>query len=184
METDTSHPSESDFAALFVQHETAFRAYARSLLPTWDAVDEVIQTASLVMWRKLDQVDLPDGFLPWGKVVVRFEAQKYCRTKARDGHVFDPDLLDLLATAQDEEAEPDWTREQAALDHCLSQVSDATRQLVFAPYQGHGFLTELAEASGRTRNSLYKQIRRIRGKLEQCVLEQLAQSPQPPSHPS
>jgi len=25
-----------------------------------------IQSASLIMWRKLDQVDLPDGFLPWG----------------------------------------------------------------------------------------------------------------------
>ena len=161
------------FDELFADHESAFRAYARSLLPSWDAVDEVLQSASLIMWRKLEQVDLPEGFLPWGKVVVRFEAQKYCRTKARDVHVFDPDLVEILANHQDESDEPDLVREQALLEECLQQVSDSNRQLVLAPYQGHGLLTRLAEASGRSRNSLYKQIRRIRARLEQCVAEKL-----------
>ncbi len=166
-------PNQDTFDAIFATHESAFRAYARSMLPTWDAVDEVIQSASLIMWRKLDQVDLPDGFLPWGKVIIRFEAKKYCRTKARDAHVFDPDLLDLLARHQDESVEPDLQQEQAVLEECLSRVADSQRKLVLAPYRRHGYLTELAEKTGRTRNSLYKQIRRIRAKLEQCVQEKL-----------
>ena len=165
--------SDLEFDELFAQYESAFRAYARGLLPSWDAVDEVIQSASLVMWKKLDQLDMAEGFLPWGRCVVRFEAQKYCRTKARDAHVFDSDLLEILATHQEERNGPDLVQEQAALEVCLEQVNDSTRQLVLAPYQGHGFLTRLAEASGRTRNSLYKQIRRIRAKLEQCVQKRL-----------
>ena len=165
--------TDPQFDELFARNEAALRAFARSLLPSWDAVDEVIQAASLIMWRKLEQVDLPDGFLPWGKVVVRFEAKKYCRTRARDLHVFDPDLLEILADHQDEWEEPDLEREQTALEECLDGVSDSTRQLVLAPYQGHGFLTRLAEAGGRSRNSLYKQIRRIRARLEQCVSEKL-----------
>ncbi len=171
-----SYPSASaelPFDELFARHEAAFRAYARSLLPGWDAVDEVIQAASLIMWQKLDQVKNAEGFLPWGKVVVRFEAQKYCRTRARDAHVFDPDLLDILARHQEQQETPDLAREQTALEKCLDQVGDSTRRLVFAPYRGHGFLTELAEASGRTRNSLYKQIRRIRKMLADCVREKL-----------
>lgn len=147
-------------------------------MPSWDAVDEVIQSASLIMWRKLDQVDLPDGFLPWGKVVVRFEAQKYCRTRARDPHVFDPILFDILVAHQEEREVPDFDREQAALEQCLREVSDSTRQIVLAPYQGHGFLTQMAEATGRTRNRLYKQIRRIRSKLADCVREKL-RAPEP-----
>lgn len=171
--TKDSMASDPTFDELFARHEAAFRAYARSLLPGWDAVDEVLQSASLIMWRKLEQVDLPEGFLPWGKVVVRFEAQKYCRTKARDAHVFDPELLDVLARHEEERDAPDFEKERATLEKCLEEVSDSNRQLVLAPYQGHGFLTKLAEASGRTRNSLYKQIRRIRGRLEQCVQEKL-----------
>jgi len=164
---------ETEFDALFARHEAAFRGYARSLLPTWDAVDEVIQAASLVMWRKLDEVDLPEGFLPWGKVVIRFEAQKFCRTRARDLRVFDPDLLEILVTHQEERDEPDYAKEQAALEKCLAEVSEATRRLVLAPYEGHGILTRLAEASGRTRNSLYKQIRRIRSRLGRCLREKM-----------
>lgn len=126
------------------------------------------------MWRKLDQVELPDGFQPWGKCIVRFEAQKYCRTKARDVHVFDSELLDLIAADQDEQAAVDLEREQAALAECLETVGESARQLVLAPYQEYGFLTKLAEASGQSRNSLYKQIRRIRAKLELCVAGKMA----------
>lgn len=176
--SDPLPPSDADFDfnEHFAHHEAEFRAYARSLLPTWDAVDEVIQSASLVMWRKLDEVDLPKGFLPWGKCVVRFEAQKYCRTKARDHHVFDPELLNLLATHLDED-ESSFGQEQEILEACLDKVSATNRRLVLAPYRGHGVLTKLAEASGRTRNSLYKQIRRIRNRLQQCVEEKLRSLP-------
>jgi DNA-directed RNA polymerase specialized sigma24 family protein len=41
-----SGPSRSDFETLFENHELAFRVYARVLLPSWDAVDEVMQAAS------------------------------------------------------------------------------------------------------------------------------------------
>ena len=130
------------------------------------------------MWRKLDQLELPDGFCSWGKCIVRFEAQKYCRTKARDIHVFDSELMDLLGKHQDGQGWVSQEQEQLALEECLETVSESSRLLVLAPYQGHGFVTKIAHASGRTRNSLYKQIRRIRQKLEQCVAEKLA-SPLP-----
>jgi len=57
-------------------------------------------------------------------VAIRFEPQDFYRTKARDLHVFDPVLLDILATHQEERAEPDLAQEQAALDECLQEASD------------------------------------------------------------
>ncbi len=70
--------------------------------------------------------------------------------------------VDLLVEHQDGIDEPDLTSELAALEHCMEQISEASRKLVLAPYRGHGVLTQLAAASGRSRNSVYKQIRRIR----------------------
>ena len=169
--------SRNDFEALFENHELAFRVYAKVLLPTWDAVDEVMQTASLVMWRKMEELDSSEGFLPWGKVVVRFTALKYLRTQSRDPLVFDPDLIEFLVQEEEEWDEERFEKRQAALTQCLDALGDQARKLVLSPYQGHGYLTKLAEVSGRTRNSLYKQIRRIRSKLEQCVLQQLEVSP-------
>tara|TARA_R110002096_G_scaffold337290_1_gene530652 strand:+ start:1705 stop:1974 length:270 start_codon:yes stop_codon:yes gene_type:complete len=47
---------EGDFMRLLMQHEPALRAFARSLLPNWTLVDEVIQEASLTLWHKFEQL--------------------------------------------------------------------------------------------------------------------------------
>ena len=70
--------SEAEFLRLLLHHENALRAFARCLLPHWDAVDDVLQDASIVMWQKIDQLENSDGFLPWGKVIVRFHCLRYC----------------------------------------------------------------------------------------------------------
>ncbi len=64
------HLPESDFLRLFVKHEEALRAFARVLLPTWEAVDEVMQEASVVMWKKLAQLEAADDLLPWANLYV------------------------------------------------------------------------------------------------------------------
>ncbi|MFT5857289.1 MAG: RNA polymerase sigma-70 factor (ECF subfamily) [Verrucomicrobiales bacterium] len=165
--------SQRDFEALFEDQELAFRIYAKALLPSWDAVDDVMQSASLVMWRKMTELGSAEGFLPWRKVVVRFTALKYLRSRSREPLVFDPDLIELLVQEEEALDEPNLAQRQSALSRCIEALSSVSRQLVLSPYKGHGNLTKLAEASGRTRNSVYKQIRRIRAKLEQCVVPHL-----------
>ena len=56
--------NEGDFLKLFLKHENALRVFARSLLPSWRNVDDIVQEASIVMWEKLDQLDGEDGFFP------------------------------------------------------------------------------------------------------------------------
>lgn len=165
--------SESDFFRLFVKNEEIFRAYARVLLPCWESVDEVMQESSVVMWRKLGQLDNEQGFLPWGKVIVRFEALKFRRNKARDRHVFSETLLDLIANEASEEPEESLESEWKALNDCLAKFSPSGRELLMAPYRGRGEVIRLATQCGRTVNSLYKQIGRLREKLANCAENQL-----------
>ena len=175
---DQSGADDADgrFMRLFIRHEPALRAYARLIVPTWDAVDEVIQEASVVMWRKLDQLDHPDHFLPWAKVIVRFEALRARRDFARDRLVFSEELVAMLA---DEAAESDedldgLAQGHAALRRCLNKLSSAHQELVLAPYAGAGRVKALAEQSRRTVNSLYKLLGRLRAKLQHCVELELA----------
>lgn len=65
--------TESDFLALLVKHEPAVRAYARSLVPDWDLVDEALQEDSVTMWQKRGQLGSDDGFVPWARVILRFK---------------------------------------------------------------------------------------------------------------
>ncbi|CAN5769813.1 sigma-70 family RNA polymerase sigma factor [soil metagenome] len=171
--------AEGDFLRLFVKHEEALRSYARVLLPTWESVDEVIQESSVIMWKKLAQLDAAENFLPWAKVIVRFEAMRLRRDHARDRHVFGDDVLDLLAQEAAEVHEDRWVLEREFLRHCLNQLAPHHRELVLAPYAGEGRVTRLSEETGRTINSLYKLLGRLREKLTRCVEAKLSSEPLP-----
>ena len=165
---------ENDFLRLFVKHEQALRAFARVMLPTWESVDEVMQESSVVMWKKLSQLDAADNFLPWAKMIVRFEALRLRRDHARDRHVFSDGVIELLADEAAEVDEDLWEKEREALRGCLAQMAAHHRELLLAPYAGDGSVTRLAEEAGRTINSLYKLLGRLREKLAQCVHNKVA----------
>ncbi len=170
----SNRPSEEKFLRVFLQSEDDLRSYCRALLPTWEAVDEVMQEASVVMWRKLEQLRDESEFLPWAKVIVRFESLKARRTFARDRHQFGDDVFELLAADEGCPDGDELVREREALKGCLGKLNGTQRELVLTPYRGHGAVTDLAEDSGRSVNSLYKKIGRLRQKLTQCVESQLA----------
>ena len=166
---------EGVFMRLLMQHEPALRAYARTLLPNWSLVDEVIQEASLTLWQKFDQLRSEDGFLPWAKVVLRFKCLSAVGKLQRDRHVFSDELLELLA----DEADTIDAEQQAAHLHalrgCLAKFSEPHQELLLAPYTGDGQVLSLAEKAGKSANALYKLLGRLRDKLTVCVESSLAQ---------
>ena len=166
--------NEADFMRLLLQHENALRAFARSLLPGWDAVDDVIQDASVIMWQKLGQLDDEEGLLPWGKVIVRFHCYRYLEQKKRKGAVFSNELVAILADEAEGIDEAEHSQRRQALEMCLGKLSSPERELVLAPYLHHGRITELAELGGTSANALYKKLGRLRDRLRNCVKERLA----------
>ena len=50
------------FEALFREHHSAVRAYARRRVPS-EVVDDIVSETFLVVWRRLD--DVPEAPLPW-----------------------------------------------------------------------------------------------------------------------
>ena len=165
--------SEADYMRLLLQHENALRAFARSLLPNWDAVDDVIQEASVIMWQKLSQLDDEEGFLPWGKVIVRFHCYRCLEQRKRKGAAFSDGLIAILADEAEGIDEAEHSKRRQALESCLGKLSHSQRELVFAPYLHHGRITELAEHGGTSANALYKKLGRLRDRLRNCVKERL-----------
>ena len=170
-------PLEPQFTCLFLAHERQLRAYARTMLPTWEAVDNVLQEASVVMWKKLDQLDGADGFLPWARIIVRFEAMRARRDAARDRLVLSDEIVSILAREAAKVPAEQLERERCALRNCLASLKDEHRRLVLAPYVEAGGVTALAEQAGRSPNSLYKVIGRLRAKLRGCIRLSLEEEP-------
>jgi RNA polymerase sigma-70 factor (ECF subfamily) len=170
----TENNKEPKFIRLFMAHESELRCFLRTLLPTWEAVDDVLQEASVVMWKKLDQLENEESFLPWAKVIARFEALHARRTAARDRLVLSEETVILLA-AESLDLPLDLLRhERRALETCLRKLSEEHREIVLLPYRESGGVMQLAEQTKRSANSLYKLLGRLREKLRLCVERELS----------
>ena len=95
------------------------------------------------------------------------------RTVARDRLVLSEETVTLLAEETFEATPGQNDQERKALDSCLRKLSHEHRDLVLLPYRRPGGLTELAQQTGRSVNSLYKLLGRLREKLRLCVEKEL-----------
>lgn len=163
-------PDYEAFVRHLVEHEPKMRAFLRGLLPTWDSVEEVAQEASLVAWRKFGSFAENTNFGGWLLTIARFEALKHRRNMARSPLVFDDEVWELLADEfqTSEELDP---RHQA-LERCLQQLGDAQRELLLKAHTPGIRLNEVARASGRSEQALYKTVQRLRAALLQCIESQ------------
>lgn len=163
--------SHEDFVRLFSRYEGNVRAFVTSLLPNWEGVDEVMQEASLVMWRKFDQFDRDrpgSNFIDWAFMIARYEVLKYRRKRATDKLVFSEDVYELIA-AKAENIAVEHPERQRALQGCLVKLESAQRELVRVAYSDGISIKEAAEKVGRTPSGLYKALARIRKNLHRCI---------------
>ena len=170
---DLNDPYHEQFLRLFAAHETALRAFVRSLLPSHDDASEVMQAVAVVLWQKFVKFDAKRDFRKWAFGVARYEALTFLRNRARDRHVFDDELLGRLA---DEAAAAEQRHEaqREALELCLRKLPERQRELVLSAYTEGTRMDVLAAQRERTAMSLYKLLHRLRQLLLECVRRAIA----------
>lgn len=154
---------------LFVRHEPALRAYARTMLPDWNSIDDALQEASVTMWQKMGQLENDEGFLPWAKVILRYKCLQVVERLRRDRPLLSDEVLKLIADEAERITTGEYGDLRSALNQCMEEFSKAHQELVLAPYGGAGRVKELAKQAGKSANSLYKLLGRLREKLTGCV---------------
>lgn len=156
------------FVQHLVRHEAALRAFVRSLLPRWEDVDDVMQEAMLVAWRKFAVFAEGTSFRAWAGAIARFEALKHMRKRSRDRLVFSDEVIELLAHDGMEQSEA-LASERAALDDCLADLSAPQRELLKASHEPGVRIHELAAGAGKSVQAFYKTIQRLRFALLACI---------------
>jgi len=173
-ETPQFELSEPDFLALLVKHEPALRAYARSLVPDWDLVDEALQEASVTMWQKRDQLESADGFVPWARVILRFKCLRQLEKLRSRRPLLSDEMLETLAERGESRPVEELTARGRALYACLNQFSAEHRELLLAPHSSTYRVVDLAERRNKSANSLYKLLARLREQLTDCIRLRIA----------
>ena len=161
--------AEDELLALLVKHEPILRAYARSLVPDWDLVDEALQEASVTMWQKRSQLESADGFLIWARVVLRFKCLRQLEKLRSRRPLLSDAILETLAERLQRQSMEKLTARGRALHACLDQFSAEHRELLLAPHSSAYTIVELAAQRNKSPNSLYKLLARLREQLTDCI---------------
>jgi RNA polymerase sigma-70 factor, ECF subfamily len=160
------------FVSLTVRYERRVRLFVSSLHPTASDVDEILQDAWLVAWKKLDSFsygeEQPDEeFVRWLCTIARYEVAKYRRRHSKEP-LLDDAVIEKLAALQFEEAEYFEARHDALLE-CIEKLRSRDRELIRRRYQGGSSAQDLATWLGRSVDAVYKSLNRIRKSLLACA---------------
>lgn len=163
---------QAEFVQLLNTSHRRLLGYLVSLLGNLQDAEDVLQRASVTMWKKFDVFQSGTDFFAWASTFAFYEARNFQRMNARSRLVFSDDLLETLAEERLQDIINVESR-HSALNECLGQLDEPARALLEAAYLEEGSIVHLAEQLGRAPQTLYNKLNLLRRRLFDCVEQRL-----------
>lgn len=167
------------FAEYLRQEQTRLYAYIHSLVRDLNDTDDLFQQTTLIIWKKFGDFDPGRSFFAWACGIARLEVASFLRGRARQRLYFSDDLSVLLIEAQAETTNEELEDRREALGRCVEKLRQRDRELLAECYGDSPGIHEAAGRRGRSPQSVYNSLRRIRRALFECVTFTLAHESRP-----
>ena len=95
--TDETSAASDQFITLLIASHERLLGFLRTLLGNGADAEDVLQRASLAIWRKFGEFDQSRDFFAWASSFAFYEAQNFQRISARSRLHFDDELMNRLA---------------------------------------------------------------------------------------
>jgi RNA polymerase sigma-70 factor (ECF subfamily) len=167
-------PSSEQFITLLNAVHGRLLGFLRVMLGNNADAEDVLQRASMTIWRKFGEYDPDKDFFTWASSFAFYEARNFQRVAARSRLHFDDALLERLV----EERLTDLDQREArlaAMDRCIAELDDPGRELVREFYLNKTEIAALAERLGRAPQTLYNKLNALRRLLAECMQRRLAE---------
>jgi RNA polymerase sigma-70 factor (ECF subfamily) len=177
MERNPQHEADGRkrLMALMTRHQRQIFSYIYVLVPNRSDAEDLLQETSLVICEKFHEFKEGTDFVAWACQIaywrVRYSRQKFARSKV----VFNQEILDVVAQTAGEMAE-ELDERHEALGICLQRLHPRDRELLIRRYEPGGSVEEAARRSGRTLQTAYKALTRLRKLLLDCVTTRLGKA--------
>lgn len=163
---------QAEFVQLLNAAHRRLLAYLVSLLGSVQDAEDVLQRASVTMWKKFEIFESGTNFSAWASTIAFYEARNFQRLNSRSRLVFSDDLLETLAEQRLQDVGNVDSRHNA-LNECLQELDEPARALLEAAYVEEGSVVQLAEQLGRAPQTLYNKLNLLRRLLFNCVEQRL-----------
>ena len=163
-----------EFMRLYLAHEYRIRGYIRCLVKHYADVDDVLQNAVVVMWKKYRSFENREHFLRWALNITRFEVLKHFEKKRNRLQKLSPKVFSTIEEKAAEIAQKE-DRRREALQECIESLREQDKELLRLRYQIHNTTRSVAQTLGRSIDAVYKALNRIHQQLLLCIRYKLAQ---------
>ena len=171
----SAHTVEENIIGLITKNQGSLRGYIYTLLPNPALVDDILQETNLVIWRKASEYDSTRPFMPWACRIAFFQVKAARRDNSRDRHIFDSELVDILAAESEADSSSTGSLDSALRD-CLSKLPENKRDLILSRYHPDSSVKTLADERQETPGALSVELHRIRRVLESCIRGKINQA--------
>lgn len=134
--------------------------------------EDLLQDVAETVAEKFSEYDPQHPFQPWVMAIARNKVGNHLRKQARNRHVFDSDMLERLADAQEQVA-PDYDERRQALRHCMDQLTGRNRQAIEMRYLREMSVDDIAKRMSMRNNAVFVLLHRIRAALAKCIKQRL-----------
>ena len=164
-----------EFAALLEQSSSRVLSYLHTLLLNWDDTEDVFQETCLVLWQKYEEFRPGTSFLAWALRIAQNKAMNFRQKKTRYA-TFTAGLRDALLTEFAGRTPEAATSSLAALSECMDSLAQNDQRMMKLSYVEDIPVRQIADAFGRSPESVHNSLLRIRNSLLDCIHRKLNQA--------
>jgi RNA polymerase sigma-70 factor, ECF subfamily len=179
MTKEEAQSAAGEFADYLCRNQARLYGYIHCLVRNLADADDLYQQTALILWKKFCQYDRQRSFFAWACGIARGEIANFLRSRHRRRLYFSDDLSLQLIEAQAEIADSELEDRRDALSRCVEKLRPGDRELLVECYADESGVPEAADRRGRSPQSVYKTLRRIRRTLFECIGRTLAQESRP-----
>lgn len=166
-------PANDEFISLLTTYQAQLRGVVMAGLGNYANCQDVLQRTNLAIWKKSAEFDSERSFLAWAVGIARYEVLAFIRDRQRERLVFTPDVADLLLTETRDQLDAIPAR-QLALRQCVSELPEASRDVLRLKYVRAQSIQQVSDATGRSLDGVKSLLLRVRKLLAECIERRLA----------
>ncbi len=158
---------------LLSEHHSQLYRYIHSLVGSPHDARDVLQETSFALYEKFDLFDAERPFLPWAYKFAYIHVLKWREQQSRQMPLLSGDVLELLA--KERQSHEGLLNERLnLLTECMKQLPEPDRDLMRARYLDGISPDRMAEKLGASRRTLFRDLKRVRNLLMNCIDQKLA----------
>ncbi len=132
---------------LYLRHHVRIFRFARRLVRSREAAEDVVSQVFLDVWRSADAFEHRSRVSTWLLSIARFKAFAYAR-KVRNERIDDVELPEFVDDAHSPETAASQTQASSMLRSCIDKLPAAQRVVIDLVYYHERTVAEAAEVLG------------------------------------